>query len=33
MKAGGIKPLLSEGIANPLYQFSSNGLSNAYDKK
>ncbi len=33
MKAGGINPLLSDGIANPLYQFSSNGLSNEYDKR
>jgi RHS repeat-associated protein len=33
MKAGGANPFLSDGLSNTLYQFSSNGLSKAYDKK
>lgn len=33
MKAAGINSGLSDGIANPLYQFSSNGLSKAYENR
>lgn len=33
MQSIGVNGLISEGISSPLYQFSSNGLSNYYEKK